>query len=138
MPCISGKFDPQLGILVLAGVLPPGSLQQRRANLQIRSWPALIDTGASHTCISQAIVNDLGLAPVGMAEVSGVHGAQSVPRFLIDLAINFGAAVFGMPNLSVTQFEIDGAAPFQILIGRDVLCMGALTISHDGHYTFCL
>ena len=138
MPCISGQFDPRQGILLPTGVLPPGVLEVSPADLKIQSSPALVDTGASHSCISEMIVKALGLVPIGMTDVSGVHGAKACPQFLIDLVITFGATRFVQRGLRVTQFEIDAGAPFQILLGRDVLCRGALTISHDGHYTFCL
>ncbi len=75
---------------------------------------------------------------MGMTDVAGVHGAKACPQFLVDLVVTFGATSFVQGGLRVTQFEIESGAPFQMLIGRDVICMGALTISHDGHYTFCL
>jgi hypothetical protein len=69
-----------------------------------------------------------------------VSATESVPVnvYLVDLLLPFGAAGFILPGAQVLEFTPAGGSPFQMLVGRDVICQGALTISFDGHFTFCL
>jgi hypothetical protein len=139
MPCLSGRYDPGIGPLINVGVLPPGILTPATAaSTQITAFPALIDTGATVTCISPNVAQTVGLQPVGMRPM--VSATESVPVnvYLVDLLLPFGAAGFILPGAQVLEFTPAGGSPFQMLVGRDVICQGALTISFDGHFTFCL
>jgi hypothetical protein len=44
---------------------------------------------------------------------------------------------FGIHGLQLLEFQPNGA-PFEMLIGRDVLCRGTFTLSFDGHFSFAL
>jgi len=48
---------------------------------------ALIDSGASHTCVSPKVVADVGLAPIGKIPVAGVHG--SIPTNTYQFSVGF-------------------------------------------------
>ena len=48
---------------------------------------ALIDTGASNTCISQEYADDLSLIPIGKAQISTAGDNCDVSLYIIDLAI---------------------------------------------------
>jgi predicted aspartyl protease len=50
-------------------------------------YMALVDTGASSSCISPRVVTDLGLQPFGKIPVSGVHGA--VPTNVYQFVVGF-------------------------------------------------
>jgi len=43
-----------------------------------------------------------------------------------------------MPSLSGRFSAAAGGSPFQILVGRDIIGRGVLTLSFDGHFTFSL
>jgi hypothetical protein len=64
---------------------------------------------------------------------------HSVPAnvYLVDLMLPFGALGHVIPSTQVMEF-VAGNAPFQMLLGRDVICKGSLTLTFDGHFTFCL
>lgn len=139
MPCLSDKFDPSIGPLINVGVLAGGTLTPTSvSSAQVAAFPALIDTGASVTCISPGIAQSLGLQPLGMRPV--VSATQAVPAnvYLVDLLLPFGNTVFFILGTQVLEFSSAGGSPFQILIGRDIICRGTLVISPDGHFTFCL
>jgi len=36
------------------------------------------------------------------------------------------------------EFTPPAAGPYQLLLGRDVICQGILTISLDGHFSFSI
>ena len=48
---------------------------------------ALIDTGASRTCVSQECADELSLIPIGQVLISTASGLCQVPRYETDLAI---------------------------------------------------
>jgi hypothetical protein len=53
MPALSGQFNPGIGPLINIGVLPAGLLTPTTAQtMQVTAFPALLDTGASMTCVS--------------------------------------------------------------------------------------
>lgn len=139
MPCLSGRYDPAIGPLVNIGVLPPGVLTPALpASLQIPTYPALIDTGASSTCIAPAIAQILNLQPLGMRPV--VSATQSVPMnvYLVDLVLPFGQTLHVLTGMQVYEFASAGTNPFQVLLGRDIICQGTLNLSFDRHFVFCL
>ena len=60
-----------------------------------------------------------------------------VNSYHVDLMLIFGPQSIVVPSLDVCEFD-SGYAPFQVLIGRDILCRGVLTMDFDGHFTFSL
>jgi len=91
----------------------------------------LVDTGASGFCIDQSIAESLGLVPIGVERVHGVHGHSESNKYLANLALpvsNQGGTLVrfsipvectGIPNLlahySDTPYRVVG------IIGRDFL-----------------
>jgi hypothetical protein len=69
--------------------------------------------------------------------VSATH-VTPVHVYLVDLVIPFGDADTLRQGAQVMEFAPPAGSPFQILLGRDVICGGVLTISFDGHFSFSL
>ena len=147
MPCISGSFDANVGVLLQVGVLTGGSLAEARQHAQSTGSSetqftgaganALVDTGASMTCISPQLAKQLSLSPRGKVDVRGATGARPVNAYHVDLFLGLGAQSFVIENLDVCGFE-SGLGPFQVLAGRDVLCRGVFTMDFSGHFTFSI
>jgi len=95
--------------------------------LPIVEHPALIDTGATESCIDGNLANAIGLPVVDRRPVSGVHGVS---------AVNFYLATLTIPILSFTarglfaDVELGGAIPYSTLLGRDFLRRCKMT--YDG------
>lgn len=139
MPCLSGNFQVGIGALINIGVLQPGTFTPGGAiSSQVTTFPALIDTGASATCISPNVAQTIGLQPVGMRPM--VSATHSVPMnvYLVDLLLPFRGAGFVLQSTQVMEFAPTGSSPYQILVGRDIICRGTFTMSFDGHFTFSL
>lgn len=116
MPSISGKFNPTLGVIVQIGACSSGSLARplpKDKHVNVHLFPALIDTGASGTCISSAVVDSLNLNPISKTEVQAAGGTHSANVFLVDLLVQMGSSSFIMTSQQVTEFTIDLSAPFQ-------------------------
>ncbi len=150
MPCLSINYNPAVGpLLNLAiadpSVNPAAQGQNPAQALQLSHYMALIDTGASNTCISAKVISDLKLQPSGKMQVSGVHGAQATNLYQFKVIILFPTAQMptGLVQASAATFDINGSqfiAPttFDVLLGRDVICKGNFTMAFDGHVSFSI
>lgn len=136
MSCLSGTFDLHIGPLIQVGIGIPGPTTVPEPLIEYLN--ALIDTGATLSCISPTIVKALHLKPIGWREMTSATHTTPVNVYLIDLLLRFGEAIQKLENLQVLEFSIDSRSPFQMLLGRDVLCRGIFNMSFDGHFTFSL
>ena len=133
MPFFTLQIVPQ-GPLVTAGI---GVSEARKAALvaanvavpnlvQIR---ALIDTGASDTCVDPSVLLSLALTPTGVVKVNTPStGSQPHDTDQYDVSLLIPGAVATHPplmvqNLPVISAELLVQQGFHALIGRDVLSM---------------
>ena len=117
------------------------NLQDMAQNHSCRVENALIDTGATHTCISQEIAELLQLNPIRSELVSLADGyVCELPVYEIEMTISLGynlpLEVYGLPVETQATQEV-------LIIGMDVISMGALHIestedSIEGTLTFCV
>jgi hypothetical protein len=139
MSCLSGKFDISIGPLINVGVVPAGTLTPLiTPNIQIAVFSALMDTGASVTCISSHVAQSVGLQPIGMRPMTSATHSVPVNVYLVDLLLPFGNADYLLNSVQVMEFVPVDGSPFQMLVGRDIICRGTFTMSFDGHFTFSL
>lgn len=89
--------------------------------------PAMVDTGASITAIDVGTAQRLGLQPTGSIDIAGATGAGQQPLYAALLRIPDPFIEWDPMTLAGAQLP---GAPFQILIGRNVLC--SMTLSYDG------
>jgi hypothetical protein len=98
--------------------------------------PALIDTGASGTCISPQLAQLLNLESRGKRPLVG--GSQTEPVvtdiYLVDLVLPFLQEDFPLLGWQVQEMATN-VREFQILLGRDILYYGTFTMT-KGHFTF--
>ncbi|MBP0463608.1 aspartyl protease family protein [Roseomonas sp. PWR1] len=89
---------------------------------------ALIDTGASASCIDLALAQALNLDAAGIATVQSHHGTTQRPVYR-------GVIYFGQRwiDLRLTGVALPGdheITPYRVLIGRDALSFGRF--AYDG------
>ena len=130
MPAVSGNYNPDVGILLPVGILTSGTVQATRRL-------GLVDTGASKTSISPKLAGSLNLKPSGKVTIQGVTGTIQVNSYVVDLMLGTGTHSTVIKNLEVCELNL-GQARFDMLIGRDVLCQGVLTMDFAGHFTFSI
>ena len=99
-----------------------------RPNLPQTQHPALVDTGATESCIDSTLATVLKLPIVDRQWVSGIHGKDEV---------NVHVAQIYVPSLKFTTYGrfcgvhlSAGGQPHQALIGRTFL--RSFTLVYDG------
>ena len=145
MPCISGQYDPEVGVLLQVAVLSGGDLNQAiRSNSEepstgVMGAPVngLLDTGADHTCVSRRLAQSLNLRPSGKVPVSGATGASEMNQYMIDLLLQFGQNSIAITEHMVTEFTSSSTA-YDMLVGRDIICQGVFTMDFSGRFSFSI
>lgn len=147
MPCITTHFDPAIGPLVNLGIALPAALGVARdstaGEVIVHSVMALVDTGASVTCISAEVAAMAGLQVAGKQRMSSATEAREVNTYLADVALPFGAAgksTMAMVSEAMMLMEFNaGSAKYQALLGRDIIARGLFSmIGYDRRFTICM
>ena len=146
MPCITCQFDPSVGPVIDIGIAAPAAIKTlSTSGRPIVARRALVDTGASITCVTAEIAQQENLKLMGKRDTNSAHGTQPCNLYLADLAVPFGntgsgseVPAFSMEAIRVMEF-VSKSPHFQILLGRDVLDRGLLTVSgFSRQLTLCL
>lgn len=97
-------------------------------NLRATSVPALVDTGASESCIDSTLAEKLGLPVINQQAVAGVHGAQPANKHLAHIYIP--DLDFSMSGQFTGVHLLAGGQPHFALLGRDFL--KDFTMTYEG------
>lgn len=86
------------------------------------------DTGATNSVITKSTARALGLIPISMANVNGVHGAKVVPVYRVAITLN-------NENISliteVTECEeLSGSCDTGMLVGMNIIGMGDFAVTN--------
>lgn len=95
-----------------------------------KMWRGLWDTGASRSSITQRIVNDLSLIPIGKNNVSTANGIVPVNTYFVDIGLPNGVTV---QNVLVTCCDL--GQDIDILIGMDIIRHGDFSITNVNNKT---
>ena len=120
----------------------PGDLKgaaQRKAtnNFKVCQTKGLIDTGATGSCVSPFIAEQLGLITLAKKICLGVNGEYETNTYKTDLSFlsyNQGASHHCFENATVSELSVSPESAFQVLIGMDILMQCVFTLSPDGHF----
>lgn len=94
-----------------------------------KKFKAIWDTGATASCITNKVVQECGLQPIGMVRVEGVGGVCHVNAYLINALL---PNKVGISELKVTEGKITSA---DVLIGMDIIHKGDMAISNHQNKT---
>ena len=102
-------------------------------------FTALVDTGASRTCISQNVVDRVGLLGRGQIPVGNVKRTEMHETFLFYVGVwpstedQTPSAVFGVGD---EILGIDGGDSrfYDVLLGMDILSRGTFKLDLDGSF----
>ena len=94
-----------------------------------RDYKGLWDTGATGTAISEKIVNDLQLVPIGMTTVHSAGKAYQSNQYLVDVLL---------PNEIIVQQVLVTEAltfDFDLLVGMDIITLGDFCLTNKNGST---
>lgn len=102
-------------------------------------FTALVDTGASRTCISQNVIDRVGLVGKGQIAVGNVKRTEMHETFLFYVGVwpstddRSPPPVFGVGD---EILGIDGGDSrfYDVLLGMDIVSRGTLKIDLDGFF----
>ena len=134
MPEFSGGFSWDAGLIWHVGLL---SATTPAFGAEPFMCPALVDTGASRTCIADSVVTGMGLAPVSKLTMETVGGAVEADLFGVTVTLLTEGPDLWSP---VRQILAPGIRPtharYEAIIGRDLLRLGVLKLTPGGHFRF--
>lgn len=158
MPCLWGNYNNSQALMQIA-ILPvdfhqklkQGDTSVLEAGNQPPIFPALIDTGASTTCISKAVAERVNLNPIGTVPIQGVSGVKLHHNYLFHVGFITEQIVTKNKIQDMVQVEgqihmidkeIQGpelgpvSGPFEVLPGMDIISIGSLIIQGNGTFSF--
>ena len=119
----------------------------------VRPYNALFDTGATTTMLSQKIISELDLLPIGTAQFRGIKGV--FPGLIYLFHVAFYGDVVGKDVLEqkaihtektvhklyifppvIVGGEIEEEPNIDVLLGMDIINTGDLRIDRDGTFSF--
>ena len=116
-------LEIQIGVPVYVGGYP----QSKRILLESK---ALIDTGATGSCISRRFAQSAQLNPFMMGQVQGAHGVATVPIYTVDVLLP-DSIIFN--NMEVSEFY--GSDNFDFIIGMNILRLGDMSLTNAKNQT---
>ena len=105
-----------------AEIATPLSLRKESGSQEVKG-KAVWDTGATSSMISAETARKLQLQPIGVAQISGVHGIQNTRVYKVDFVFENG---FVIPGVKVSEASNFGG--FDLLVGMDIIGKGQMLI----------
>jgi hypothetical protein len=88
----------------------------------------LWDTGATGSVITKSTASALGLVPIGIRKVRGVHGIREVNEYFVNITLNNKNITV---NVSVTECdELTTDNSTGLLIGMNIITLGDFAITN--------
>lgn len=144
MPCVKGIFDRESKqILLRVYIGNPHTLKVKRdragdieSDKDLYPCDALIDTGATHSCITSQIAGALGIKSDGQIQVGGVHGSGKCNSYSVVLVIP--EIRYVADGLSVCEVKFSPSKSYQAILGMDILTQGNFQFDFSGNFVFCV
>ena len=117
----------------------PASTLQDQFNAHFEEFTALIDTGAQRTCVTQNVVDKLGLQRRGRIEIGNVRNRALHWTYLFQVAIwpevedDTPPVLFGLGD-EVEGADLGDSRYFDVLLGMDILQLGSLRMDLGGRF----
>lgn len=92
---------------------------------------AIWDTGASKTCITQKVVDALGLQPSGMGNIHTAAGEMQTSSYMVTVGLPPKLLIKGVDAMCVTLTHPD----LDALIGMDIITLGDFSITNKNGKT---
>jgi hypothetical protein len=98
--------------------------------INFKKYKAIWDTGATNTVLTQKVIDECALKPIGMTLAHGVQGQHTTEVFLVSVGLLNGV---GFSGVRVTKGILAGGV--DVLIGMDMITQGDFAITHHNGKT---
>lgn len=88
------------------------------------------DTGATCSCITKSLADELGLSVIQKTQVAGVHGTKEVNVYFVNITLNNQNIIINALVTEVAELSADHKTG--LLIGMNIITMGDFCISNNG------
>lgn len=131
-------------MLLEVAVFRPGRLKKNLARRSQPFFKALVDTGATSTGITKAVVKQVDLSQIGQVPVRSVSGVQTHNSYRFQIGLPSGRSInkegtgilrkFYMIYRDIEGIEFFDHGDFDVLLGMDIRSIGSLKV--EGNRTF--
>lgn len=157
MPCIWGTHNRRqlfLDVVIFpvatATLIKSPQMTRQKSGAEGQGQPpaifrALVDTGATTTCITRRVADCVGLKPVGKTNVITIAGENAHNNYLFHIGFPTGP----MPpdgksyqgSVQINRQPLQGpelvmSSGFDVLLGMDIISTGSLAVEGSGTFSF--
>ena len=146
MPCFTASVS-NAQILMGVFITAPGGGAAPAPIDEANAFRALVDTGATISCISERAAKQIGIAPVEKGGINTVGGVVDTDVYQINLHIpvknpaakqDESALDITLKNFSkMTVYKADTMDHFDMILGMDVIMAGSGLHVSGNSFTFC-
>lgn len=111
-------------------------------NLHYHEFTALLDTGATRTCVTEKVVQAIGLKRKGRVEIWNIKRNEIHWTYLFHVgvwpnstSVQQAQTVFGIGD-EIEGIDVGNNKFFDVLLGMDILAQGSFHLRKDGTFTF--
>ena len=104
--------------------------QDTKDHPPVKNFTCIWDTGATHTAISQKVIDECDLEPIGMTIVQTADGAAPKNRYLVNIVL---PNKVGFINVVVTEAIL--GQDVDVLIGMDIISQGDFAVTNKDKKT---
>jgi len=99
-------------------------------NYKTKSYKAIWDTGATGTVITQKVVDEFALSPIGVVEVQTADGKKRTNSYLVNVWLPNRIII---PNVKATFGKL--VNDIEVLIGMNIIGQGDFAVTNKGGKT---
>jgi hypothetical protein len=103
--------------------------QQLSPSQDCKEYVAIWDTGATGSVITERVIRECSLIPIGVAEVHGIGGARRANKYLVNIWLPNKVVI---PSVEVIEGQVKNQ---DVLIGMDIINKGDFAVTNYGGKT---
>jgi hypothetical protein len=115
--------------VLISEATDPAQPPRSPAEANCREYAAIWDTGATHSAITEKVIQECGLNPIGVVEVHYGSGPQRSNQYVVDIWLPNKAVI---SSVTVTKANIASA---DVIIGMDIIGSGDFAVSNFNNKT---
>ena len=107
----------------------------RKEEPKIYGCSALVDTGATRSCISPLVAERIGLLPDESITIAAASGTYETARYAVGIVVPDVGIL--QEKINVAEVALSKSNNFQALLGMDILLKGSFHLDFSNHFVFC-